>query len=897
MAEHASLALRLGPLGSSQLRVHRLRGREALSELYSFDIVISTSLPDTVVERALLGRSGGLAMSAHGYARAVHGMVSGVTHLGALAPLGVDRHLYMLRFVPRAWLLTQKKTSRVFQDKSIVDVVREVLEASRIAVQFDLERTYPKRKYLTQYEETDWDFVTRLAAENGLLFRFEQPASLEAWGFVDELARAAGASADLASDLAAIAGEALDALLSTSPLPPAEETLVFTDATHYPPVSQTGLGGVVGRVAGALGLDAPAPSIPLRPAGALASSTDDFLLEIELGRFIRPTLGRFGDYDPRRPLTILEAEARPAEGPLSGPLSSSLSGLVSGSLSGSLDGLIDSVAERALDRASGELEIYEHGGRELFPDWDYSKTEPERMLRAHRRRERPGRGASVSARLEPGRRFLLEGHVAEGRNVELVVTEVEHEASSSGGAQGGGASYQNRFACVPRDVVYTPRRPERPRVHVALTARVVGPDGEEIHTNEQGEIKVKFHWDRDRGNDTDASCWIRTMQTWAGANWGAQFIPRVGMEVVVVFEGGDPDKPLVLGSVYNGVTPTPFALPRNKTVSGIRTQSTPHKAGFNELSFEDAANQERIFLRAERDFDAEVEHDRTAHVGHDDTTEVVHDQLVTVGGARTVHVTGEARTELRADAHLDVRGRLSEHVHGHHTEHVARDLSVLVDGSEHRRIERSANLSVGGCLAAQAGGGAALRVGSSEHPASATASVEGRVDVKATKSITLISDAEIVLKCADSFIRIGPNTIELVSPKIIQRAEDARLTLASGEAKFKVSSAFQVVSDGSIVLKATGASLGLSDSAKLAGAEVALGSSSSASDSGDGDPPEPAKIELVDQDGNPVPHQRFRVRLGDGTEYTGYLDEDGKAEIFLEGSGEIDFPDLAEVSQ
>ena len=149
------------------------------------------------------------------------------------------------------------------------------------------------------------------------------------------------------------------------------------------------------------------------------------------------------------------------------------------------------------------------------------------------------------------------------------------------------------------------------------------------------------------------------MQGWAGAGWGAQFIPRVGMEVVVAFEAGNPDRPLVLGALYNGVTRPPFALPEQKTRSGWRSHSTPRTEGFNELSFEDAAGREQLYLHASRDLDALVERNRTATIRNDDHTEVQRNQTVVVRAAQTTQVIGARTTEVDAEDRVDVRGSRS----------------------------------------------------------------------------------------------------------------------------------------------------------------------------------------------------------------------------------------------
>jgi type VI secretion system secreted protein VgrG len=179
---------------------------------------------------------------------------------------------------------------------------------------------------------------------------------------------------------------------------------------------------------------------------------------------------------------------------------------------------------------------------------------------------------------------------------------------------------------------------------------------------------LQFHWDRTGTFDDKSSCWIRTMQPWGGAGWGVQFIPRVGMEVVVLFEGGDPDKPMVIGSVYNGTHPSPFVLPGDQTRSGWRTQSSPGGGGFNELSFEDAASQEQVYLHAQRDLDEAVERDHTRRVGEDERIAVTRDRALTVGGNQDL-VTKQVRRELvGADSHL--------HVKGDHRQQVDQKMSV-----------------------------------------------------------------------------------------------------------------------------------------------------------------------------------------------------------------------------
>jgi type VI secretion system secreted protein VgrG len=251
------------------------------------------------------------------------------------------------------------------------------------------------------------------------------------------------------------------------------------------------------------------------------------------------------------------------------------------------------------------------------------------------------RGKGNVASFVPGARFTLFNGGSE-HDGDYVLTRVAHRYTDS--AQDGG-TYYNEFTCIPASVEYRPRHhTPKPRVHGPHTATVVGDD--EIHSDEHGRIQVQFHWEESPSNAAGASCWIRCAQSWSGAGWGAQFIPRVGMEVVVEFLEGNPDRPLVTGCVFNGVNPYPFDVPGSKTQSGWRTRSSPNSEGYNMLRFEDAAGQEEIHIHGQKDWsiviendkDQEIRHDEALHVLHDRTKNVDHDERETIGNNRWITV-------------------------------------------------------------------------------------------------------------------------------------------------------------------------------------------------------------------------------------------------------------------
>ena len=255
----------------------------------------------------------------------------------------------------------------------------------------------------------------------------------------------------------------------------------------------------------------------------------------------------------------------------------------------------------------------------------------------------------------PGLTFTLSKHeVASEAGKAYVLTGVEHAAKdySHLGNQGGVPTYGNRFTAIPSATVFRPQRTTpRPIVHGLQTAVVTGPSGEEIYCDKYGRIKVQFHWDRLGKKDETTTCYIRVAQILAGRNWGSIFTPRVGMEVLVDFLEGDPDRPLVVGSLYNGDNMPPYTLPDNKTQSGLKTRSSKQgdTASFNELRFEDKKDAEEIYFHAQKDFKRMVENDDTLTVDHDQTITIKNNRTETISegnekvtvskGNRTVTIT------------------------------------------------------------------------------------------------------------------------------------------------------------------------------------------------------------------------------------------------------------------
>ncbi|NUP06012.1 MAG: type VI secretion system tip protein VgrG [Polyangiaceae bacterium] len=203
---------------------------------------------------------------------------------------------------------------------------------------------------------------------------------------------------------------------------------------------------------------------------------------------------------------------------------------------------------------------------------------------------------------------------------------------------------------------HPPLRQGKPKTGGIESATVVGPPGEEIHTDEFGRVRVQFHWDREGNGDENSSCWIHVSQTWGGAGYGGSNLPRVGQEVIVDFLGGDPDRPVITGRVYTNLQKTPYPLPENKTRSGWKSNSSPSYGGYNEIMFEDKAGNELVHMRAQRNMTTQVNKDHLSTIGNNRSTTVSKHESKSVGGNQQCVVQGDNSSMTGADFMQSVMG-------------------------------------------------------------------------------------------------------------------------------------------------------------------------------------------------------------------------------------------------
>jgi type VI secretion system secreted protein VgrG len=280
-------------------------------------------------------------------------------------------------------------------------------------------------------------------------------------------------------------------------------------------------------------------------------------------------------------------------------------------------------------------------------------------------RHDPNEGTKVAqrrleAKRASGRRFTFETNALDvSTGTVVTIADHPHEALANGkrllvvsATLEGHASATWKLSCVAcsAEAPYHPQLDTpKPRVMGVESATVVGPPGEEIHTDEFGRVRVHFHWDRYSQMDHLSSCWIHVSQPWAGTGFGGMNIPRVGQEVIVDFLQGDPDRPVIVGRLYTGVQPVPYGLPASKTKSGWKSMSSPGGDGYNELMFEDAKGSELVNIQAEKDMSTLVKHDQTLVVKHDREIHVEHDERTLIDNDRTEEVGNDEQLEVKRD--------------------------------------------------------------------------------------------------------------------------------------------------------------------------------------------------------------------------------------------------------
>ena len=396
-----------------------------------------------------------------------------------------------------------------------------------------------------------------------------------------------------------------------------------------------------------------------------------------------------------------------------------------------------------------------------------------------------------------GHTFKLTQHPdADVNNKKYQVTSLAVSMQWAGYEAHGadhGASFHCGFTAIPANVQFrTQRHTPKPVVLGPQTAIVVGPDGEEIHTDKLGRIKVVFYWDR-YGKSKQAkeggaiasdarSCWIRVAQLWAGNRYGTVFIPRIGHEVVVDFIDGDPDRPIATGCVYNDKNPPPW-LPDNPTQSGVltRTSKGGSAANANALRFEDKKGSEQLWMHAEKNQDLEVENDETHWVGHDRKKTIDHDETTHVKHDRTETVDNNETITIVANRSISVGGNETATVAVQRTHAVGANESIAVGAAQEIAIGAAQTVAIGAVQSVSIGADQSMSIGANQ---SLDVGKDRNMNVGANLASSVgkdesrsVGEGRTTSVGKDDALKVGKNLIIEAGESVTIKTGDASITM------------------------------------------------------------------------------------------------------------------------
>ncbi|HLJ86718.1 MAG TPA: type VI secretion system tip protein TssI/VgrG [Candidatus Angelobacter sp.] len=595
------------PLGANALLIEGLTGNEAVSDTFEFRLDLLAEAAKPINIKDLLGKAVSVSLVAdvNETKRYFHGIVSRISQ-GAKEERFIH---YEAVVVPWLWLLGLKSESRIFQDKTVVDIIKAVFDELKGAfpdVNYRDATTgnHLALDYCVQYRESNFNFVSRLMEQEGIFYFFEHSQD--------------------------------------------KHTLVFADSNS----------AIV---------DCQGKSQVMYADGGIGEREG---IITKWQRQIEMRSGKYSMRDHHFQLPDDKLE-------VSEPAKESFPG-------------------------SSSLEFYdypgEYGLRFKNPDQRLGQVADEgrKMVRIRMEEDeilgQVVQASSTRRNLANMHKFSLTKHFSD--NGAYIITELKHKMdqlpSYFSGKPAPEIPYSNTFKCVSAKATIRPRRTTpKPLVGGPQTATVAVKAGEESWLDKFGRVRVQFHWERKGKNNETSACWVRVAQPWAGGSWGAHFWPRVGQEVVVEFLEGDPDRPIVTGSVYNKANMPPYTLPDNYTRSGIISRSSKGgaTANFNELRFEDKKGQEQIFLNAEKDMDHRVEHDHREWVGNN--------QHLVVKAAQIQLIEGDKHEHIKA-AHVEkIEGNASRDLTGDHKESVGGKISLKVGGAQHHTVGSVYTLKAG----------------------------------------------------------------------------------------------------------------------------------------------------------------------------------------------------------
>jgi len=673
------------PLGKDDLLLIGFNGQEAISQLFEFQLELIAENDTVIPFEKLLGQKVTIHVAMPGgKQRHFSGICSSVAQ-GERDTTFTD---YRMEVVPQFWFLTKRAQSRIFQQMTVPDILKRVLEG--LDVVFEIQGTFYPRDYCVQYRESDFNFACRLMEEEGIYYFFKH------------------------------AQDGHRMVLANTP-------------QGHPPIVE--------------------PSTVRSEVGGGRFKEEGSITSWEKVQELRSGKYTLWDHCFELPHKHLEAEKLIQDGVKVGQVEHKLRVGNNGKLE--LYDFPGGYAQR--------FDGIDRGGGDRPADLENIFVDNKRTVDIRMQQEAvPSiivRGASFCRQFTSGHRFTLEHHF--NGDGPYVLTSVQHTANLSPNYRSGEEVellYHNSFTCIPAALAFRPPRvTPSPFVQGTQTAVVVGPPGEEIFTDKFGRVKVQFHWDRQGQSNADSSCWVRVAQVWAGKRWGASFWPRIGQEVIVDFLEGDPDQPIIIGSVYNADQMPPYQgqgpdhkHPSDNKLSGVKSNTTPGGHGFNEWRFDDTKGKEQVFIHGARDMDIRVENDCRERV--------VDDRHLIVGYEKDGQLVGDQREWIHRDKHLKVGGNQAEAIGGSMSLSVGVDQDILIGKNKRELIKANSNLHVEGDLRQSIDRSVSLTVGGGHEEKvhdDFALQTGGNIHLKALGDVLITAGGTVIIKGGGGFIVIN----------------------------------------------------------------------------------------------------------------------------------------------
>jgi len=639
-------------LAKDLLLIQTLEGSEGMSRLFDYQAELLVEVGTDVDPASLVGTKATVAVSvlASTTPRYINGLIAGFEQTSGDGTFDV----YRAHIVPSLWQLTLSTNSRVFQDQMPMDIIKAVISPYGLSMTDNTSSAGVQLDYCTQYNETDFNFISRIAEQYGIFYWFQHSDS--------------------------------------------DNTVVFGNTRD--------------------GYDSGSEALNYHPPDETSSDLYQALVSDIRATAVMVTGGyTYRDYDPNSHVAF-------TTGPVNSAQVAGKNAFENYQFPEFGTSSVKKLANlTSLQTKSGDDDIL--GNRRDAGDVAFNTFH----------------GVSTSRSMFAGTGFTLAMHPRDAWNQAYLLTEISMHAIQAPayfGTDSAAAPLTTQFAAIESTRLFRPvARTPKPRIPGPQSAFVVVPSGEDMFVDAWGRVCVQFYWDRLREADTTDNTMVRVAQPWAGSGWGTHFWPRGGDEVLVQFINGDPDAPIIVGSVYNGVNVPKYKLPDNSTMSGILTRSSKNGSAStaNELRFEDKAGSEEIYINAEKDMNVNVENDNYRNVKNNEVVDVKQGRWMTVEADQNTVIKGKSIVKITGDSSVDVGGAYKGKIGG------------------------STDIEYGSTLTEKTGGDFSINVGGNHMEKVGQAFVVDagmEAHLKGGMTVVIESGMNLCLKGAGGFICIGP---------------------------------------------------------------------------------------------------------------------------------------------